>query len=93
MGFVPGFRSERCAKFPQTPDVRGMGFAALSIVVGRYRDGDGLDRFRYSVGIGLSWNPIAAAFRCSALNVLAFILTSYSSIDWTTYSSPCLSIL
>jgi hypothetical protein len=78
---------------PRPPDVRGMGFAALSIVVGRYRDGDGLDRFHYSIGSGLSWNPMAFAFRSSALNILALILTAYSSIDWTTYSSPCLSIL
>ena len=78
---------------PKPPDVRGMGFAALSIVVGRYRNGDGLDRFHYSIGSGLSWNPMAFAFRSSALNILAFILTAYSSIDWTTYSSPRLSIL
>ena len=47
----------------------------------------------YCVGIGLSWKPIAAAFRCSAFNILAFILASYSSIDWVTYSWPYLSIL
>ena len=78
---------------PIATNLGGMDFAALSIVTRLSRDGDGLDRFRYSVGIGLSWKPIAVAFRWSALTRLALILASYSSIDWVTYSSPCLSIL
>ena len=47
----------------------------------------------YGVGSGLSWKPIAAAFRSSDFNALAFILASYSSIDCVTYSWPYLSIL
>ena len=46
----------------------------------------------YCVGSGLSWKPIAAAFRFSAFNTLAFTLASYSSIDCVTYSWPYLSI-
>jgi hypothetical protein len=62
---------------------RGVGRSALCVVTGLSRDGDGLDRFPY-VGSGLSWKPIAAAFRFSVSSILAFILASYSSIDWAT---------
>jgi hypothetical protein len=74
-------------------DVRGVGRSALCVVTDLSRDGDGLGRPIYLLGRGLSWKPIAAAFRSSAFNRLAFILASYSTIDWVTYSSPCLSIL
>jgi hypothetical protein len=80
---------------PQTSrtDARGAGSSALCVAPGLSRDGDGLDRLIYGVGIGVSWKPIAAALRSSTFNILAFILASYSSIDWTTYSWPYLSIL
>ena len=65
----------------------------MCMATGLSRDGDGLDRLTYCVGSGLSWKPIAAAFRFSDFNILAFILASYSSIDWVTYSWPYLSIL
>jgi len=74
-------------------DARGVGSLALCVATGLSRDGDGLDRLTYSVGSGLSWKPIAAAFRFSVFNMLAFIWASYSSIDWVTYSWPYLSIL
>jgi hypothetical protein len=67
--------------------------SALCVAKGLPRAGDGLGRPIYLLGSGLSWNPIAAAFRSNTFNTLAFILASYSSIDWVTYSSPCLSIL
>ncbi len=73
-------------------DGRGVGFSALSVVACRSRVGDGLHRVSYCAGSGLSWKPIAAAFRFRAFNMLAFILASYSSIDRVTYSSPYLSI-
>jgi len=68
-------------------------FSALCVATGRSRDGDGLGRLIYSLASGMSWKPIAVAFRFSVLNILAFILASYSSIDWVTYCSPYLSIL
>ncbi len=58
--------------------------SALRVVPGLSRGGDGLDRLIYGVGTGVSWKPIAAALRSSTLSVLAFILASYSSIDWVT---------
>ncbi len=70
----------------------GFGFSALCMATGLSRDGDRLDRLTYCVGSGLSWKPIAAAFRFSAFNILAFTLASYSSIDCVTYSWPYLSI-
>ncbi len=57
------------------------------------RDDGRLDPLSYWAGSGLSWKPSAAAFRSSALNMLALVLASYSSIDWVTYSWPYLSIL
>ena len=74
-------------------DARGIRRSALSVVTGLSPEGNGLDRLIYLLGTGLSWKPIAAAFRSSTFNMLAFSLASYSSIDWVTYSSPCLSIL
>jgi hypothetical protein len=74
-------------------DARGVGCSALCVVTGLSRDRDGLDRVTYFVGTGLSWKPIAAAFRFSVSSILAFSLASYSSIDWVTYSWPYLSIL
>ena len=67
--------------------------SALCVATGLSRDGDGLDQPCHVVGSGLSWKPIAAAFRFSVSSILALILASYSSIDWVTYSSPYLSIL
>ena len=85
------------AQIPRTPSVtNGLPRSWLLSVVRCHRplrDGDGLSRPIYWLGSGLSWNPIAAAFRSSTFNRLSFILASYSSIDWVTYSSPCLSIL
>jgi hypothetical protein len=74
-------------------DAREVGSSALCVAKDLSREGDGLDRLTYFVGSGLSWKPIAAAFRFSVSSILAFILASYSSIDWTTYSWPYLSIL
>jgi hypothetical protein len=74
------------------PDAGGVGCSALCVATGLSRDGDGLYRLIYSVATGVSWKPIAAAFRASVFNRLAFIFASYSSIDWVTYSSPYLSI-
>ena len=96
--FDRGFSRQRSANLPPRPptfgtDAGGLGFSALCVAVGLSRDGDGLDRNPYCVGIGLSWKPIAAAFRFSVSNILALILASYSSIDCVTYSSPYLSIL
>ena len=71
----------------------GVGSLALCVATGRSCDGDGLDRLIYCVGSGLSWKPMAAAFRVKTLSILAFILASYSSIDCVTYSWPYLSIL
>jgi hypothetical protein len=71
----------------------GVRSAALRVVLGLSRDGDGLDRLIQGVGIGVNSKPIALALRSSTLNILAFILASYSSIDWVTYSWPYLSIL
>ena len=73
-------------------DAGGFGFSALCMATGLSRDGDRLDRLTYCVGSGLSSKPIAAAFRFSAFNILAFTLASYSSIDCVTYSWPYLSI-
>ena len=72
---------------------RGVDSLALCVAIGLPREGDGLGRPIYLLGSGLSWKPIAFAFRSSDLNMLALILASYSSIDFVTYSSPCLSIL
>ena len=84
-------------KPPLTPALRVKAgdarFAALCVVRSLSRDGDGIGRLSYGVGIGVSWKPIAAALRWSAFSILTFILASYSSIDWTTYSWPYLSIL
>jgi hypothetical protein len=79
---------------PQTSrtDARGAGSLALCVALGLSRDGDRLDRLTYCVGSGLSWKPIAAAFRFSDFKMLAFTLASYSSIDCVTYSWPYLSI-
>jgi hypothetical protein len=44
---------------------------ALCVATGLSRDGNGLDRRPYVVGSGLSWKPIAAAFRFSASTILA----------------------
>ena len=66
--------------------------AALCMATGLSHDGDRLDRVTYCVGSGLSWKPIAAAFRFSAFNILALTLASYSAIDCVTYSWPYLSI-
>ena len=74
-------------------DAREVGSSALCVATGLSREGDGLDRLTYFVGSGLSWKPIAAAFRFSVSSILAFIWASYSSIDWVTYSWPYLSIL
>ena len=74
-------------------DARGVGSPALCVASGLSRDGDGIDRSTYSVGSGLNWKPIAAAFRLIESSILALIWASYSSIDWVTYSSPYLSIL
>jgi hypothetical protein len=46
------------------------------LATGLSRDGDGLGRPIYVPGSRLSWNPIAAAFRSSTFNALAFILAS-----------------
>ena len=73
-------------------DAGGFGFSALCMTTGLSRGGDRLDPLTYCVGSGLSWKPIAAAFRFSAFNTLAFTLASYSSIDCVTYSWPYLSI-
>ena len=69
------------------------GSLALCAAKDLSRHGDGLFRLIYCVAMGVSWKPIAFALRCSALKRLAVILASYSSIDWRTYSWPCLSIL
>ena len=94
---VSGSSLGRRRQSPLTPvsltDAAGFGFSALCMTTGLSRDGDRLDRLTYCVGSGLSWKPIAAAFRRSAFNMLAFILASYSSIDSVTYSWPYLSIL
>ena len=88
------------AKRKSPPDPRvllvdspAVGGSALCVATGLSRVGDGLDRVGYGVASGLSWKPIAAAFRFSVSSILALILASYSSIDWVTYSSPYLSIL
>ena len=59
----------------------GFGFEALCMTTGLSRSGDRLDPLTYCVGSGLSWKPIAAAFRFSTFNTLAFTLASYSSIE------------
>jgi hypothetical protein len=74
-------------------EAREVRFPALCVAISLSRDGGGLDRLVYCAGKGLSWNPIAAAFRFSVFSILALIWASYSSIDWVTYSSPYLSIL
>ena len=73
-------------------DAGGSVFSTLCMATGLSRNGDRLDPLTYCVGSGLSCKPMAAAFRFSALNVLAFTLASYSSIDCVTYSWPYLSI-
>ena len=92
-----GLTSGRRAHSPLTPTSRtyagGVGSPALCLANGLLRDRDGLDRVTYWVGIGVSWKPIAATFRFSAFNMLAFVSASYSSIDCVTYSWPYLSIL
>jgi hypothetical protein len=84
-------------EIPQTPGTAsGCRKSWFRSVVRGHRpvgDSDGLGRLFYLCGSGLSWKPIAAAFRPSTFNMLALILASYSSIDWVTYSSPYLSIL
>ena len=75
---------------PPTPGVvnrcREIGFSALCIATGMPPDGDRLGRLAYGVGSGVSWKPIAAAFRFSALSRLASTLAWYSSIPCVTYS-------
>ena len=94
---VSGFRGQARADVPLAPSTangrRGFGRSALSVVTGPSRDGDGLGGVIYGLGTGLSWNPIAIAFRSNDFNQLVFIFASYSAIDWVTYSSPYLSIL
>jgi hypothetical protein len=94
---VWGFSARLRADLPQSPvlrmDAGGVGSLALCVTTGPRHDGDGLDPLIYCVGSGLSWKPMAAAFRVKTFNILAFILASYSSIDWVTYSWPYLSIL
>ena len=103
-GLLPDFSRARwidewtTGRLPPKPptsrtDARGVGSPALCVANGLSRDRDGLDRVTYWVGIGVSWKPIAIALRCSTLNILALVLASYSSIDWTTYSWPYFSIL
>ena len=93
---VPGWGVGRCLQSPPTPSVvsrcRRIGCSALCIATGMPPDGDRLGRLAY-VGSGVSWKPIAAAFRFSALSILASTLAWYSSIDCVTYSWPYLSIL
>ena len=98
---IPGVLVDRVVAEPQTlprppmsrKDGRGAGSAALCVAKDLSRRGDGLIQLIYCVAIGVSWKPIAFALRCSDFNRLALILASYSSIDWTTYSWPYLSIL
>ena len=93
---VSGSSLGRHRQSPRPPvsrtDAGGFGFSALCMTTGLSRGGDRLDPLTYCVGSGLSWKPIAAAFRFSAFNILAFTLASYSSIDCVTYSWPYLSI-
>jgi hypothetical protein len=94
---VPGSSVGRRQQSPQPPVPRteagGFGFSALCMATGLSRDGDRLDPPTYCVDSGLSWKPIAAAFRFSDFKMLACTLASYSSIDCVTYSCPYLSIL
>jgi hypothetical protein len=94
---VPGSSVGRRQQSPQPPAPRteagGFGFSALCMTTGLSRDGDRLDPPTYCVDSGLSWKPIAAAFRFSDFKMLACTLASYSSIDCVTYSCPYLSIL
>ena len=93
---VSGLSDGRGSQSPLTPSMtnrcRRIWFSALCMATGMSRDGDRLDRLTYCVGSGLSSKPIAAAFRFSAFNTLAFTLASYSSIDCVTYCWPYLSI-
>ena len=94
---VSGFRGQARADVPLAPSTASGRPRIWLLSVERcprpLRDGDGLGGVIYGLGSGLSWNPIAIAFRSSAFNTLVFIFASYSSIDWVTYSSPYLSIL
>ena len=89
--------SDDAYDIPLAPSVvnrcRRMGFSALCIGTGMPPDGDRRGRLAYDVGSGVSWKPIAAAFRFSALSILASTLAWYSSIPCVTYSWPYLSIL
>ena len=86
---APYVRAFAMGNFPPDPQRRELMagklvFSALCVATSLWRDGHGLYPLTYCVGNGLSWKPIAAAFRFSVSSILALIFASYSSIDWTT---------